>query len=71
MVDFGNYQMDDEKFYASYRMVYGKPPEEQSILLNELYKKKKKYLEGLTLWNTDSSPWSSVGFYMTQFRFEC
>jgi autotransporter strand-loop-strand O-heptosyltransferase len=56
MVDFGNYQMDDEKFYASYRMVYGKTPEEQSILLNELYKKKKRYLEGLTLWNTDSSP---------------
>ena len=56
MVDFGNYQMDDEKFYASYRMVYGNPPEEQSILLNELYKKKKKYLEGLTLWKTDLSP---------------
>ena len=56
MVDFGNHQMDDEKFYASYRMVYGNPPEEQSILLNELYKKKKKYLEGLTLWKTDLSP---------------
>jgi len=56
MVDFGDYQMDDEKFYASYRMVYGNTPEEQSTLLNELHKKKKKYLEGLTLWNTDSSP---------------
>jgi ADP-heptose:LPS heptosyltransferase len=56
MVDFATYQMNNEKFYASYRMVYGNPPKEQSILLNELYKKKKKYLEGLTLWKTDSSP---------------
>ena len=56
MVKFGKYEMDDDKFYASYNMIYGNETEKQSGLLQILHKKKTKYLEGLTLWKTDESP---------------
>lgn len=56
MVKFGEYNMDDKKFYASYRMIYGNRSENHNNLLQELIKKKKKYIEGITIWNSNESP---------------
>lgn len=56
-VKWGTYNMNDSKFYATYKIIYGIQEDESKILFNKLNKTKSNFIDGLNGWDKTESPY--------------